>query len=116
VQRGDTLFGIARSHGLTLAQLAELNPGLDAALRPGQVLQLPTSSGTLLPEGLQAASLQTSPARPDPAMRHTVRRGDTLLDLAQRYDVSLAQLKTWNPTIGQRGLIRAGQHLVVGAP
>jgi membrane-bound lytic murein transglycosylase D len=116
VQPGDTLFGIARSHGLTLAQLAELNPGLDAALRPGQVLHLPGSAGARVPEGLQAASLKASPARPDPAVRHTVRRGDTLLDLAQRYDVGLTELKTWNPAIGKRGLIRAGQRLVVSAP
>lgn len=121
VQRGDTLFGIARSHGLTLAQLTELNPDLDTALRPGQVLQLPADTGAPMPEGLQAAdlktaSLKTSPTRPALAARHTVRRGDTLLDLAQHYEVSPAQLKTWNPTIGQRGLIRAGQRLVVSAP
>ena len=121
VQRGDTLLGIARSHGLTLAQLTELNPGLDAALRPGQVLQLPVSTGALMAEGLQAtklktASLKKSPSRPAPSVRHTVRRGDTLLDLAQHYGVSLVQLKTWNPTIGQRGLIRSGQRLVVSAP
>ena len=121
VQRGDTLFGIARSHGLTLVELTELNPGLDAALRPGQVLQLPAGSSAPIPEDLQAAklktaSLNTSPTRPAPAVRHTVRRGDTLLDLAQHYGVSLAQLKIWNPTIGKRGLIRAGQRLVVSVP
>lgn len=113
VQHGDTLFGIARKHGLTLAQLTALNPGLDAALRPGQVLHLPAGTGAPMAEGLQAARLNPKSAS---AVRHTVRRGDTLLDLAQHYDVSLAQLKSWNPTIGQRGLIRAGQHLVVSAP
>lgn len=39
VTRGDTLFGIARRHGLTVNQLAATNPGLDhTALRPGQTL------------------------------------------------------------------------------
>jgi len=116
VQRGDTLFGIARSHGLTLAQLAELNPGLDAALRPGQVLHLPGSARAPMPSGRQVAGLKASLARPGQAVHHTVRGGDTLLDLAQHYDVSLSELKTWNPAIGKRGLIRAGQRLVVGAP
>jgi LysM repeat protein len=39
VKRGDTLSGIAHAHGLSLAQLRALNPGLfDAAHRGGNLI------------------------------------------------------------------------------
>ncbi|MGC2630337.1 MAG: peptidoglycan DD-metalloendopeptidase family protein [Rhodomicrobium sp.] len=41
VQPGDTLWTIARAHGLTSAQLAEANNLRDRALRPGQALIIP---------------------------------------------------------------------------
>jgi hypothetical protein len=42
IQKGDTLIKIARQHGVTVRQLAEANPGVDAArLRVDQPLQIP---------------------------------------------------------------------------
>ncbi|KAI3394136.1 hypothetical protein diail_3189 [Diaporthe ilicicola] len=44
VKKGDTLFSIAQSHGISLEKLEAANPGVDAKnLQIGQVLHLPSS-------------------------------------------------------------------------
>ncbi len=46
---------------------------------------------------------------------HTVRRGDTLSEIAERYHVGLSRLLRWN-NLNQRSIIRPGQRLVVYQP
>ncbi len=41
VERGDTLFGVARRYSLSVAQLTQANPGLDGGLKAGQTLRCP---------------------------------------------------------------------------
>ena len=44
------------------------------------------------------------------AVRHTVRRGDTLSSIARRYHVRLASLQSWNRGIR---ILRPGQYILV---
>jgi peptidoglycan DL-endopeptidase LytE len=46
VQPGDTLYAVARSNGISLAQLMVLNKGIATSLKPGQRLNLPESART----------------------------------------------------------------------
>ncbi len=57
VQRGDTLLGIARRHGVSLSPLAAAN-GLSPpyVIRPGQVLHVPGAGGVLAPPMAAAPS------------------------------------------------------------
>ncbi len=43
VQSGDTLYSVARSNGISLAQLMVFNKGIATNLKPGQRLNLPES-------------------------------------------------------------------------
>ena len=43
---------------------------------------------------------------------YKVRRGDTLSEIADRFDVSVRELMTWN-RLRQSSSLRAGQRLVV---
>ena len=43
---------------------------------------------------------------------YTVRRGDTVYSIARQFQVSVAQLKSWNG-LNKRHQIRAGQRLVM---
>jgi membrane-bound lytic murein transglycosylase D len=43
---------------------------------------------------------------------YTVRRGDTIYSISRQFQVSIAQLKTWNG-INQRHQIKAGKRLVM---
>jgi peptidoglycan DL-endopeptidase LytE len=46
VQPGDTLYAVARSNGISLAQLMVLNKGIASNLKPGQRLNLPDNART----------------------------------------------------------------------
>jgi peptidoglycan endopeptidase LytE len=78
VKPGDTAWSIARSHGITVQQLASLN-GLrnPSLIFPNQVLRLST-----------AAHVTTS--------TYVVKPGDSLWSIAKRLHVTVAQLTAWN--------------------
>jgi membrane-bound lytic murein transglycosylase D len=117
VQRGDTLFGIARNRGLTVAQINAANPQLDGAIQPGQTLRLPagTEPDTLSeePSPVHKVAFKPRAAKAATPQHYKVRRGDTLHAIADRYDVSLAELKSWNPGLRKVSAIRPGQRIVV---
>lgn len=91
VRRGDTLSGIAQHHGVTARALQVVN-GLDNAdrIRAGMRLTVP-------PPGSGAGS-------------HTVRRGETLSGIAQRYALTTTALAAAND-LPRTARIRAGAHL-----
>jgi membrane-bound lytic murein transglycosylase D len=103
VRSGDTLWGIARRYGVTVPQLAAVN-GLStqSTLRAGMRLRIP--SGT---HGSQAAA-------PASHTTYKVRSGDTLSGIAERFNVTVRQLMTWN-RLRTSSTLRAGQRLVVYA-
>lgn len=114
VQRGETLFGVARRYGLNVAQLTEANPDLDSNIQPGQTIQLPSSAAaTRAAAHAQPASFTPHAQKIAKPTHYTVKRGDTLHAIAQRFDVSLTDIKTWNPVLKNNSKVRAGQTVVV---
>lgn len=102
VRPGDTLYGIAHRHGLSVARLRQLNGLKGNTIRPGQRLRV---------RGMATATPVRRPPSPPRPSTYTVRPGDTLSHIAARAGVSVAALRSAN---GLRGnLIRAGQRLRV---
>ncbi len=89
-EQGETLSEVARRYHVTLAALESANH-LDppAAIPAGFLLNIPTA-----------------PPRAR-LVRYRVQRGDTLPGIAERFDVSVAELKRWNHI--------AGNHVARGA-
>jgi membrane-bound lytic murein transglycosylase D len=104
VKPGETLWGVARKYGVTVPALAAAN-GMTtkSQLVAGTRLQVP---------GAGAASAPAAPAAESSRMTYQVRRGDTLTQIAQRFNVSVEQLKAWNQ-IRQASSLKAGQKIVV---
>ena len=94
VQRGDTLYGIARRYGTTVAELSYANQ-LQAPeiLSVGQALVIPVDR-----------------------VIHTVRRGQSVYSIAQSYGVTAAAVLAANPSIGNGSRIYPGQTLVIPFP
>jgi membrane-bound lytic murein transglycosylase D len=117
VERGDTLFSLARRFGVTVAELAQSNPDLEGGLKAGQVIRLPLSESMgNKHDAIQPASLKSVKPTAEPPRHYTIRRGDTLSALTQRFDISLADIKAWNPGIRKSSRIRAGQTVIVRRP
>jgi len=100
VRRGDSLWAIARRHGMnvnTLAQMNGLRPG--DTLRAGQHIRL-------------AGGGVSSGSRHVRRVVYTVRSGDTMVEIAQQFQCSVPQLRAWNG-LGAHSPIHAGQKLRV---
>jgi len=85
-EAGETLAEIAKRYRVTVPAIEEANH-----LEPHAVL----------PQGF----LLNVPTAPRPAIhlvRYRVQRGDTLAAIADRFDVTVAQLKRWNRISGNR--------------
>ncbi|MDP1928094.1 MAG: LysM peptidoglycan-binding domain-containing protein [Thiobacillus sp.] len=115
VQRGETLFGVARRYGLSAGQLAAANPGIDTTLKVDQRVQLPpaNASGVRKTHSGQQAILIPRTKKSVQSTRYTVKRGDTLHAIAQRFDVSLSEIKAWNPDLKSSSKVQAGQTVIV---
>jgi membrane-bound lytic murein transglycosylase D len=107
VKSGDTLYGVARRHGLTVPALAAANDMTSQSrLTAGERLEIPGRSGS----GSAAADSPPDSTR----LTYQVRQGDTLSEIADRFNVSVSQLKSWNK-LRRATSLRAGQRLVVYA-
>ncbi len=106
VASGDTLWGIASSLGISVAELERLNPQtVYQNLQPGTVLRVPAQ--------VQAKS---SPAKAPaiPTSGYRVASGDTLWGIASSLGISVAELLRLNPEIASSTLV-AGSTLQVPA-
>jgi membrane-bound lytic murein transglycosylase D len=117
VQRGDTLSGVALRYDLSVAQLTRANPKLGTQLKVGQIVHLPLNeSAARGTDQIQPARLKAGTRTSSKRFRYTVRRGDNLSAIAQRHDVSLADIKAWNPGFRKTSTVRAGQKIIIRKP
>jgi membrane-bound lytic murein transglycosylase D len=103
VRAGETLSSIARRNNIPVSTLARLNNlGTGDPLVKGQRLVIKASSRRYRDEGVVSGR----------RVQYTVRRGDTIYSISRQFQVSVAQLKTWNG-INERHQIKAGRRLVM---
>ncbi len=119
VRRGDTLSTIARRHRVRMNELVALN-GLKSQhrIRIGQKLRLPsdtaTATRTASYKPKKRPSAASTPAALPKSGFYTVRRGDNLTRIADRFGMSVAQLVSMNH-LRSRNRIAVGQRLRVTA-
>ena len=96
VRAGDTFSGIADLFGIGVSELAGLNAGVNANfLVVGQALVVPAV-----------------PSPPASTQNYTVRRGDTLNDIALRFGVTIEDLARAND-IAVSAILEAGRVLII---
>jgi membrane-bound lytic murein transglycosylase D len=112
VRRGDTLGHIADRFKTSVRKLRSMNNIRGSLIRIGQTIRVPGK--TYNADAWNMASTASSPVKSaGPAdlttASHTVRRGDTLYDVARRYGTAISILKRTNGMSGNA--IRVGQKL-----
>jgi membrane-bound lytic murein transglycosylase D len=97
-KHGDTLESIAKKHGLTVAQLKEVN-GISARNRTLPSLIVVPVKGTET-SGMRRLPIMYAPPIPVIYRRifHTVKQGETFASIARRYGVTVDDMKRWNPS------------------
>lgn len=91
VVAGDTMYGIALKHNVSLAALLAANPGVDPnALTIGQTVCVPGTAPSPCPSGSTA---------------YTVAAGDTMYAIALKHNVSLNDLLAANPGVDPNRLM-----------
>ncbi|MBW4828172.1 MAG: LysM peptidoglycan-binding domain-containing protein [Clostridiaceae bacterium] len=92
IRSGDTLFLLARRFNTTVQAITAINPGIDPNnLQIGQVICIPGA----MPPG--------PPPCPN-GFFYTIRQGDTLFNIGQRFNVSVEALLRANPGIDPNNL------------
>lgn len=99
VRPGDTLLGLARQYGVSMAAIQLANGlGESTALRAGQMLNIPGGP--------------TWPGESPFWVVHTIRSGETLVNIAQSFGVTVSDLARING-LADPALIRTGQAIVI---
>jgi len=96
VERGDSLWDIARAHKVSHRKLAKWNgmaPG--DTLQLGQELVIWSQSKTIQPD-IQIPNIDQTPFNSQSTISYRVRKGDSLARIAQRFNVRIADLRRWN--------------------
>lgn len=103
VQQGNTLYGLAKDRGTTVADIQRLNPSVDPRrLQIGQTIKLPTRQA------------QTPATKPQGG-NYLVVSGDTFSGIAKKHGVPLAALQKANPQVKDINKIRVGEQLSLPA-
>ncbi|MEJ2610576.1 MAG: LysM peptidoglycan-binding domain-containing protein [Candidatus Thiodiazotropha sp.] len=106
VKPGDSLWKIAKSHKISYKKLAAWNgmaPG--DPLKAGQKLVIWVSKKS----SSKVSMLDHLPTNTQSRLHYKVRRGDSLSLIAQRFKVSITDLKRWNTLSGK--YLKPGQRL-----
>ncbi|MCP4695261.1 MAG: LysM peptidoglycan-binding domain-containing protein [Gammaproteobacteria bacterium] len=108
VQRGESLYGIAKRYGLNYRDVAEWNlipPPYNVDI--GQVIRLtPLTAG-------ESVAVAPAPAAPSGGY-HTVQRGETLYRLSKRYGMTVPELAALNG-LRKPYTLSVGQTLRIGS-
>lgn len=102
VKKGETIYGISKSYGISIDQLIEMNPAARDGLKTGQVLTLPAEGADTQESAKSVKPADNSESVDNPQARktyHTIARGETLYSIAKTYGMDLDQLMALNPGV-----------------
>lgn len=110
VQSGDTLYGIAQKHGMSINQLKQINGLSSNLIHPGQALVVSRSGENNPVQTPTQTATQSQPATTQTS-GYAVQSGDTLYSIASRHGMTVDQLKQANGLTSDT--IHPGQSLSV---
>ena len=97
IKPGDSLWSIARAHGTTVNHIKRYNELSDNALSVGSTLMLPGGKSS----------------QDNRSVTYTVRSGDSLSTIAERFNVQIDNIRNWNKL---ERYLQPGQELTLFVP
>lgn len=107
VQKGETLFGIAKQYKLSMETLKKRNDLTGNELKPGQRLKIKPAD----PENSSGKLKESEEPDSEKDQTHSVKKGETLFSIAKKYDVTVEAIKKANDL--DTNLLDQGQELTI---
>jgi membrane-bound lytic murein transglycosylase D len=104
IRKGDTISEISEMYGVSTSQIRKWNNLRNNRIIAGQTLRIYDPSET-------ASAPSNSSAGKGEAIAYTIKSGDTIGGIAEKYGVSSSDIKSWNNLNGSK--IIAGKTLVI---
>lgn len=114
VKLGDSVWKIANDHGISMNQLIEWNNIKNNFVYPGQQLIVSnggSSSSTTTNTGNASSSSNNAGSTAASGTKYTVKSGDSVWSVSNKYGISMNQLIQWNNI--KNNFIYPGQQLIV---
>jgi membrane-bound lytic murein transglycosylase D len=103
VKKGETLEKIAEEHYVAIADVKSWNKLRSNKIMAGQILEIFSTTGgdenddTPVSKNKSVQNKNSAPQKKSsPIVTHTVKHGETLEKIADKYNVSIAEIKKWN--------------------
>jgi LysM repeat protein len=101
IDKGETLYSIARKYKVTVADIKKANPEIiNADIQPGQVLVIPT----------EAKEEKDVSKEDEKQVTHKVSEKETYYSIAKKYSITVPELKDANPAVTE---LKVGHVLVI---
>ncbi|MBE6309764.1 MAG: LysM peptidoglycan-binding domain-containing protein [Bacteroidales bacterium] len=91
VKKGETLYGLSKTYGVSQDDLIENNPQVLNGLKLGQEI--------VIPQPVVEKSLNSQSVSNDEVLYHTISQGETLYRLSKNYNTSIENILRLNPGI-----------------
>lgn len=108
VRKGETISTIARQYKTTPEAVRDINGLRKNRIAPGKHLLIPVNINE---KNIDLSYLTPSQGGKQQQILYRVRRGETLLKIAQKHDVTVADIRQWNSGIGKS--VRKGQKITL---
>lgn len=125
IRYGETLSTIARKYRVSISEIKRFNKIRGTLIRAGHHLVIPVPQNKQYYQKFASQTSEPSasrkrykPVKNVPGREkypYTVKRGDTLWDIARKFGVTVTQVRQWNG-LGYSRIIRPGQQLNIWLP
>jgi len=106
VRSGENLGLIAKKYGISVSKLKSWNGLSNNMIKPGQKLKVSEKKAVAKQEKIEPLPNDGN------YVYHTIKKGDTLWDLAKKYNSSVNKIKSWN-SITNSYRLKPGNKLIV---
>lgn len=106
IQKGESVYGVAKKYGWDLEELVRLNPTASSEMKKGARLYYPTGRVTVVTEVGPEKFEVPSDAEP---IRHTIKKGETVYSISRQYGIPVETIYALYPN--SRYGIKAGEKM-----